>query len=157
LGNVRIAGIPNTSISWNLLNVSTRSHMHTWHSGPLGKPCTTYTPEYMASRSMPYKPAEYHYTYVPCPISGNVGIPIRLAQSIIHHNAMHGCCFVYVSLPAGYNLSTCFWCEELWTTRLTLDPPIEAPNPRAPSIPRSNNPLVSGATTLWLVYEAPTF
>jgi hypothetical protein len=59
--------------------------------------------QYMPSHSMPYKPAEYHYKYVPCPIPGNIGISIRLAQSIIHHNDMHACCFVFVSLPAGYN------------------------------------------------------
>jgi hypothetical protein len=92
------------AISWNLLNVSTRSHMHTWYSELLGNPCTTYTPAYMSSRSMPYNPAEYHYTYVPHPIPSNIGIPIRLAQSkcnqIIHHNAMYAHCFVSVSLLA---------------------------------------------------------
>jgi hypothetical protein len=60
-------------------------------------------PAYMSSCSMPYKPVEYHYTYVPYPIPGNIGIPQRLVQSkcnqIIHHNAMHAHCFVSVSLP----------------------------------------------------------
>jgi hypothetical protein len=96
------------AISWNLLNISTRSHMHTWYSKPLENPCNTYTFTYMLSRSMPYKPVEYHYTNVPRPIPRNIGIPIHLAQSFIHDNAMHAICFVSVSLPAGYNPQNLF-------------------------------------------------
>jgi hypothetical protein len=57
---------------------------------------------------MPYKPAKYHYTYVPRPIPGNIGIPIHLAQPIIHHNAMHARYFIFISLPPGYNPMTSF-------------------------------------------------
>jgi hypothetical protein len=37
------------------------------------------------------------------------------------------------SLPVGYNPMTCFWCQELQPSGLTLVPPIEAPTPMARS------------------------
>jgi hypothetical protein len=81
----------------NSFNVILRSRIHTWHSGHLGNSCNTHS-KFMPSHGMQYKLVEYHYTYVPHPIPGNIDIPIRLAPTIcnqiIHHNTMHAICFV---------------------------------------------------------------
>jgi hypothetical protein len=45
--------------------------------------------------------------------------------------------------------ATTFW-TYTWSTQ-------EAPTPEARFVPRSYNPLVSGATTLWLVFEARSY
>jgi hypothetical protein len=101
----------------------------------------------MPSHRMQYKLVEYHYTYVRRPIPGNIGIPIRLAQSImsnqfIHHNAMHALCFV-----------SCFFACKATTPGLIFDA-------RSYNFlhlhlihPRGSNPrglvLNPGATTHW--------
>jgi hypothetical protein len=102
------------AISWNLLNVSTQSHMHTWHSGPLGNPCTTYTPEYTSSHSLPYKPAEYHYTYVPRPIPGNIGD----VKILILASAWIVCNIVYVQVRCRIHRELC--CKNRFLFKLIL-------------------------------------
>jgi hypothetical protein len=53
-------------------------------------------------QSMSYKLVQYYYTYAPCPIPGNIGIPI--CQSI-HPSQCYACfCFVSRFCPMGINL-----------------------------------------------------
>jgi len=54
-------------------------------------------------QSMSYKLVRYHYTYAPRPIQGNIGILIRLTQSIHPSWCYAYFCFVSRFCPIGYN------------------------------------------------------
>jgi hypothetical protein len=52
------------------------------------------------------QPVQYHHTYAPRPILGNIVIPIRLAQSI-HPSQCYACfCFISCFCLIGINLAS---------------------------------------------------
>jgi len=124
------------AISWNLLNVITRSHMHTWHSEPLGNSCYTCTPNTCHLIECKCKLVEYHYAYVFCSIPENICILICLAwnpfSKSCHTSPCYACsCFIFLFLCLqDLNPRICFSCQEHQLSSLTLV-------------------LKSGALTLW--------
>lgn len=172
LGRTCIHDIPNLwgthviralqihDISWNLLNVIIRSHMHTWHFEPLGNSCYTCTPNTCHLMECKCKLVEYHYTYVLRPIPENICILIHLAWNhfpnhATHHHAMHALvlfsCFfackasilglVYVARSINFLVLHLFWSQEHQLSSLTV----------------SNTKNINSLVLLFLMLGASTF
>jgi hypothetical protein len=116
------------AISWSLLNVITRSRMHIWHSGPLEihviHTLQIHAISYNAIQTSrislyicsPSHTRKHRHT--------NTSSTFNHVQST-HTSQCYACSlfrFLFLCLQ-GYNPRTCFWCQELQLSGLTLVPP----------------------------------